>query len=716
MQTAAELARIAGLPEGPFRTSWPLPPGAVFLAADDTLGVVVERNASPETMTTVMAHGLAHAGDRDLHLVVPDAHAWLVRSRAAFLQPKVRVSGYTAEQATPAPPPARTEVLRAAATPPHIGATGLAPEDQRRRAAETGVHLGLTCCVPTAGPGAVLLGADTAGDLHVVATAAPEDDALVLRALDAWLWAAGERSARATLADLREDCRVRLTIAQAGGEPAMSPYAPALLEALDGVAVCWRIVRLPADGSPEIAVGDWWRLPSWAAPRQRPAPPRWPVRLATAQRAAAPPSALTRGVAWASADKAIHPRARPVYERLRDLGLLHHGVLRLVSSQAFAINLFGPLGGDATRELFAVLGLPVQRAEPPLLEYTDPADRLSEASAASPHLTQVDVLLRGVTAAGEPVAGLVEVKLTEPDFGGCSAYQDPENDRRHVCRVAAPFGGEPAACFQLRRRDPDHPPRRYAQVLDLPGRGSTTTPDGGCPFRGGNQQMRNVAVAAAMRQSGEVTHAVVALCAPAGYRSIWRRWAEACEVLDGVPGVTLGRLPAETVLEVTTHPEADLVRRRHLEPARQRADSSDDRAGKQLIDLREARSMPVADEALTHPHPHRRTPPWWIRSGYLEQVRDLAPAGGLKDRGSELAELASWLRRRRGVPVVAGCSLRADGHVPARPPTRGRGRRVLPHHTAGRPIRQRGVHRRPHRSAHRDRRGQHAGGDDADPA
>jgi hypothetical protein len=515
-----------------------------------------------------MAHGLTHAGDRDLHVVVPDGHAWAVGARAAFLHPKVRVSGYTTGEVRTVPPPARAEVLQVAAAPPCPDGVDLASEGLLHSAAYVGEFLSLTRWMPTGGPGAVLLGADAAGDLHVVVMAVPDDDALVLRALDAWLWAAGDRSARAALPDVRDDRRVRLTIALTGRhDAAVSPCTPALLEALDGVAVCWRVVRLPTGGSSAAVIGDWWRLPPWAAPRRRPVPPRWSVRLPTAQREAAAGPALINGVRWASADDAVHLGGRLAYERLRDRGLLHHGVLHLASSQAFAINLFGPLDEQAAGALLTVLGLPVERAEPPLLEYTDPADRLSEASTASPHLTQVDVLLRGVTAAGEPVAALVEVKLTEPDFGGCSAYQDPENDRRHVCRVGAPFGGDPAACFQLRRRDPDHPPRRYAQVLDLPRRGSAaTTPDGGCPFRGANQQMRNVAVAAAMRESGEVARAVVALCAPSGYRSIWRRWAEACEVLAGVPGVALGRLPAETVLEVTGHPEADLVRQRHLAP------------------------------------------------------------------------------------------------------------------------------------------------------
>ncbi|MEU4088749.1 hypothetical protein [Streptomyces aureus] len=47
-----------------------------------------------------------------------------------------------------------------------------------------------------------------------------------------------------------------------------------------------------------------------------------------------------------------------------------------------------------------------------------------------------------------------------------------------------------------------------------------------------------------------------------------------------------------------------------------------------------------------HLHLRSRRPPWWTRSGYIEQVRDIAPGGGLpgglKDRDAELAELAEF--------------------------------------------------------------------------
>ncbi|MFJ2081313.1 hypothetical protein ACIOBK_02095 [Micromonospora chokoriensis] len=54
----------------------------------------------------------------------------------------------------------------------------------------------------------------------------------------------------------------------------------------------------------------------------------------------------------------------------------------------------------------------------------------------------------------------------------------------------------------------------------------------------------------------------------------------------------------------------------------------------------------VGDYAQMHLHLEGRRPPWWTRSGYIEQVRDIAPAGGvtggLRGREQELAELSAF--------------------------------------------------------------------------
>ncbi|MFI5909271.1 hypothetical protein [Dactylosporangium sp. NPDC051541] len=52
--------------------------------------------------------------------------------------------------------------------------------------------------------------------------------------------------------------------------------------------------------------------------------------------------------------------------------------------------------------------------------------------------------------------------------------------------------------------------------------------------------------------------------------------------------------------------------------------------------------LPVASSGGRHVGADGGAPDWWRRSGYIEQVAELVPAGGLLDRGEELAELAEF--------------------------------------------------------------------------
>lgn len=151
------------------------------------------------------------------------------------------------------------------------------------------------------------------------------------------------------------------------------------------------------------------------------------------------------------------------------------------------------------------------------------------------------------------MVALVEVKLSELDFGHCSAYESPHNDRRDVCGHDGAFGGDPAACFQLRNHGAAHR-RRYDLALEPL---AAVQPGGGCAFRrGGNQPMRNVALAGMLQDSEEATAVAYALCAPAGNRAIWRRWGEVSELLGG-QAATLRELPAEDVLRLRPADQAD---------------------------------------------------------------------------------------------------------------------------------------------------------------
>lgn len=260
---------------------------------------------------------------------------------------------------------------------------------------------------------------------------------------------------------------------------------------------------------------------------------------------------------------AVVPAALPALARLRAQGLTHRFVLHVRSSQAFALNLFAPLDEAGRRQVLADLGLQVDSVEPVVFEFIDPVDRLQEASRPRGHQTQVDVLLGGTTSDGHRVCALIEVKLGETGFGGCSAFDSPHNTDVDTCRRRGLFGGQPEACFQLRNHGHGH--RRYADYLA----GVTITPptgpadDGGCWVRADRSQpMRNLALAHALVATGEYTRAVFATCSPAQHLTLWRRWAEFRSMFADTTTVTTATLHAERV--AARHPDQGAeVRRRY---------------------------------------------------------------------------------------------------------------------------------------------------------
>ncbi len=112
-------------------------------------------------------------------------------------------------------------------------------------------------------------------------------------------------------------------------------------------------------------------------------------------------------------------------------------------------HLFGPLDHDDTANLLRHWFDDIETAEAPVLEWSDPLDRLGETSRSFDHQTQVDVLLRGTDKKGRRVGALIEVKFTEDDYGSCTAYESAPDSHRTVCRQPGPFGGDPAACWSI---------------------------------------------------------------------------------------------------------------------------------------------------------------------------------------------------------------------------------------------------------------------------
>jgi hypothetical protein len=256
----------------------------------------------------------------------------------------------------------------------------------------------------------------------------------------------------------------------------------------------------------------------------------------------------------ADAESALLPAARPVLLDLAARGLAHRRVLHVRSSQAFALNLFAPLDEGGRRKVLGYLGHQVLRADPPEFEYSDASDRLAESSQRSRHQTQVDVVLRGTGASGERVVALIEVKFTEIDFSGCSAYDNPANLARDVCRSPGLFGSQPDRCFQLANHG--HGRRRYADYLsgvpvNLPG-GSRS--DGGCLVRRGlSQPMRNLALGHLLLAEADADRVVYALCAPDEHPTIWRRLDEVRSAFSDTDQRTIRAMPASVVASL--HPD-----------------------------------------------------------------------------------------------------------------------------------------------------------------
>lgn len=407
------------------------------------------------------------------------------------------------------------------------------------------------------------LAVGTDGNIHIVETKIGADPMLALQGLDYFIWATAHRDelvehlVKTHGATLAKDAKVVIdfVVAEKAGR-AVSPYTAAQVEAFDG-SIGWRF----------HTIRDWTTgSPSLSSTKRRESP--------TESRACAPCYAealehhlvehhvgsLTRRVFFKKTGDGILASAKPEYEKLATGGLLHTFVDHVRSSQAFALNLFAGLDAAALTQLWQSIDPAVVEHTSMELEYSDPHDALGESQAAHPHRTQVDVLLRGVTASGSPRVALIEVKLSEVGFGACSAFDAPANDQRDCCTTTGPWGADTKACFQLRNHGKGEP-RRYDQFLKPEWIGATDRV--GCPFRLLNQPMRNVALARVLIDRGEAEAATFCLCAPAGNAIAWRQWRDAETLFRTVPQMTLVALPAEQVVALHDPGDRDLLQSRY---------------------------------------------------------------------------------------------------------------------------------------------------------
>jgi hypothetical protein len=253
-------------------------------------------------------------------------------------------------------------------------------------------------------------------------------------------------------------------------------------------------------------------------------------------------------------EDAALPAALSEFYKVFEDGTEHRWILSVRSSQAMALNLFGPIENSALSSLFELIGISVIDANPLEFEYIDPLDRLAERRPGHEHQTQVDVFMRGTDADGRRTAALIEVKFTE-EFGHCSAYDSEHNDARSTCPSVGIFGGQTAQCFQLRNHGEGR--RRYDQYLVkqpvvLPRGGSD---DGGCLVRRQlSQPARNLAFGHLLVETGEVDRFVYAVCAPARFESAWRRVAELTMAFPDSAERQIRTLSVEAVQAL--HPDA----------------------------------------------------------------------------------------------------------------------------------------------------------------
>jgi hypothetical protein len=192
---------------------------------------------------------------------------------------------------------------------------------------------------------------------------------------------------------------------------------------------------------------------------------------------------------------------------------LHRWIHHLRSSQAFAFNLFGPLavGWQWAQAVWEPAFGKVRAVsfEYPADGDPDGDDPLEECSPERPHRSRVDVRLdHGLNS-----TTLIEVKLTEPEFGTCSAAHDSANEFRETCTTPDLSLQEIAdGCYLVRSAGRSYFRRIDGEGALLSAASLQELSDDGCPFRHGIYQLaRNLMIAQHLRNGGiDVRFAVVA--------------------------------------------------------------------------------------------------------------------------------------------------------------------------------------------------------------
>ena len=237
-----------------------------------------------------------------------------------------------------------------------------------------------------------------------------------------------------------------------------------------------------------------------------------------------------------------------IFEEYRDLIMkavredsvaLHEYSAHLLSSQAFAFNLFLPFREGVKGNLSKLVSGLVQddlAIDRVTFEWVPPGHLLCEIDGERPGpaepATAADVVLWGRLSNGRSAAVLVEVKFTESGFTHCNGRTSRGNRRKDVCRSAGLFLQNPQACYLTRplRKERD---RRYWEIFsrdygDLNKAFPNVDIGGECPFAHDMQQpMRNLAMANGLMQEDMAEKAWYVLCAHdrnADMAGHWTTW------------------------------------------------------------------------------------------------------------------------------------------------------------------------------------------------
>lgn len=271
--------------------------------------------------------------------------------------------------------------------------------------------------------------------------------------------------------------------------------------------------------------------------------------------------ACRRPPMWSHWTEGIHPDYRHLAREVQvaDEIKLHEYAAHLLSSQAFALNLFLPFREGSQKALSERVSRTVRTrllVEEVRFEWVPPGALLGELEGDRPGedepATAVDVVLWSRLEDGRRAAVLVEVKLSEDGFTKCNGRLSPGNRRRDVCDSARLFLGDPGSCY-LRRPWGKRRDRRYWEIFaGSHGSVGDAFPgadlDGPCPFAGNAQQpMRNLAIARALEQEGMADAAWFVLCAHDDNPDVaghWNAWAELLPDPNMAP-----LLPASAVID-----------------------------------------------------------------------------------------------------------------------------------------------------------------------